>query len=379
MNKTIKLTFTPLVISFYFLLAVGTKGYSQEEDLIVDRIANRLNLPWSISFLDTCQFLVTEKNGNLYHYDQNGDRTSIEHTLKVSPGGQGGLLDVVAARDFETSRTIFLTYSISIERGNRALGVSSATLSENYSELQNQKTLFVAGTGDNSTYHFGSRVVESQDGKLFITHGDRGTREAAQSLNEYNGKIFRINPDGTIPTDNPFFGRSDALPEIWSYGHRNPQGAALDLNGNLLASEHGARGGDEMNVIRKGLNYGWPVISYGVHYTGAKIGVGTKFEGMEQPKHYWDPSIAPSGTMVYSGKLWPEWTGHVFVGSLKFDYIAILDPKNGWQETDRIKIPETRRVRDVRENPDGTIWFLAEERNALYRLSTSGFRSSCNY
>ncbi len=162
------------------------------------------------------------------------------------------------------------------------------------------------------------------DGTLFLTIGERGDRPSAQDRMRHNGSIIRINRDGSIPDDNPFRGQSGE-PEIWSYGHRNPQGAALDLDGDLWAVEHGARGGDEVNRIKKGANYGWPVISYGRHYSGLKIGEGTAKSGMEQPAHYWDPSIAPSGMMIYSGALWPEWRGDMFVGSLKFDYISRLD------------------------------------------------------
>ena len=194
--------------------------------------------------------------------------------------------------------------------------------------------------------------------------------------------MVRINTDGSIPEDNPFVNIEGALPEIWTYGHRNPQGAGLDLEGNLLISEHGPRGGDEVNLILRGKNYGWPVIGYGTHYTGQKVGIGTENEGMEQPKFYWDPSIAPSGLMVYSGKLWPEWKGHIFVGSLKFDYITRIDPGANYQEVEQISLPETNRVRDVREAPDGSIWFISEDRGSIYRLLPEGYSTaeeSCRY
>jgi glucose/arabinose dehydrogenase len=210
-------------------------------------------------------------------------------------------------------------------------------------------------------------VVEAADGTLFLTIGDRGDRPSAQDRSVHNGSVIRIQRDGRIPSDNPFIGETGVQPEIWSYGHRNPQGAGLDLEGNLWVSEHGARGGDEVNVVRKGANYGWPVISYGRHYSGGKIGEGTAQDGMQQPELYWDPSIAPSGLMVYSGALFPQWRGDMFVGSLKFDYIAQLsgDPL---REIAQIQTDETLRVRDVVEGPDGAIWFISVGRDSVYRI-----------
>ena len=221
--------------------------------------------------------------------------------------------------------------------------------------------------GSRGGRHFGSRLVEAGDGTLFLTIGDRGDRPSAQDLDVENGSVLRITKDGQIPAGNPFVGQAGAQPEIWSYGHRNPQGAASDLEGNLWVVEHGARGGDEVNRVRKGANYGWPVISYGRHYSGLKIGEGTQKEGMEQPEYYWDPSIAPSGMMIYSGALWPEWRGSIFVGSLKFDRISRLSGDPLVEEV--LETEETVRVRDVREGPDGAIWFLSVGEGALFRVS----------
>ncbi|HCE70582.1 MAG TPA: hypothetical protein DET67_04815, partial [Ruegeria sp.] len=216
--------------------------------------------------------------------------------------------------------------------------------------------------------HFGSRVVEAADGTLFVTLGDRGADASAQDPGNPQGSVIRIHPDGRIPSDNPFVGQSGIRPEVWSLGHRNPQGAGLDAQGRLWTSEHGARGGDEVNLIRPGANYGWPVISYGRHYSGARIGEGTHKEGMEQPKFHWDPSIAPSGLLVYSGTLWPAWKGDIFVGSLKFDHIVRLTG-SPLREAERIEGPETERLRDIVEAPDGAIWFISEGRGAVYRIS----------
>jgi glucose/arabinose dehydrogenase len=198
-----------------------------------------------------------------------------------------------------------------------------------------------------------------------MTMGERGDRPAAQDLSRHNGSVIRLNRDGSVPSDNPFVGQSGAQPEIWSYGHRNPQGAALDASGQLWVNEHGARGGDEVNRVKKGANYGWPVIAYGRHYSGLKIGEGTSKPGMEQPAHYWDPSIAPSGMTFYSGNI-SGWQGDAFVGSLKFDYIARLDGTT-MAEVEQLKSPETLRVRDVRTGPNGGLWFISVGNGAVYR------------
>jgi glucose/arabinose dehydrogenase len=217
--------------------------------------------------------------------------------------------------------------------------------------------------------HFGSRLVEAPDGALFMTIGERGDRRSAQDLSRHNGSILRLSRKGQAMPDNPFSTTPGAQPEIWSYGHRNPQGLTLDLAGNLISVEHGARGGDEVNRITKGVNYGWPIIAYGRQYTGFKIGEGTHKEGMEQPDFFWDPSIAPSGLMVYSGKLWPNWRGDIFVGSLKFDYISRLSDDGALRAVEKIAGPETGRVRDVREAPDGSIWFLRVNDGSVYRIA----------
>ena len=211
-------------------------------------------------------------------------------------------------------------------------------------------------------------MIEAQDGSLFVSLGERGDRPSAQDLAREQGSIIRILPDGRIPGDNPFVDVAGARPAIWSYGHRNPQGMAMDAKGNIWAVEHGARGGDEVNRIERGANYGWPIISYGRHYSGLKIGEGRAKPGLQQPEWYWDPSIAPSGMLIYSGALWPEWRGDIFVGSLKFDYISRLSGTQ-LQEVEKLQSPETGRVRDIREAPDGAIWFASEYEGALYRIT----------
>lgn len=339
---------------------------SQAGELRVTRMLAGLDVPWSIGFLPDGSYLVTERSGDLLLVT-DGTARRVAGVPPVVAAGQGGLLDVMVPADFATSREVFLSYSRR-QGGGAGTALAVGRLSADGSRLEAVRTLFEAAPGGAGGRHFGSRVVEARDGTLFITIGERGDRPSAQDRSNHNGTVVRINRDGSVPGDNPFVGQPGVQPEIWSYGHRNPQGAALDLQGRLWVAEHGARGGDEVNRIRKGANYGWPVISYGRHYSGAKIGEGTAKPGMEQPAHYWDPSIAPSGLMVYSGKLWPQWRGHIFVGSLKFDYIARLAGTD-LSEVEQLQSPETGRVRDVVEAPDGTIWFLSQESGAVYRLS----------
>lgn len=335
-------------------------------DFKIEKFASRFRIPWSIGFLPDARILVTERAGKLFVVDQNGRRKQVHGTPDVFARGQGGLLDVVVARDFAQSREIFLSYAK--PQGNGAgTALAVARLSDDLRRLEDFRPLFEMRPGATGGRHFGSRIVEALDGSLFMTIGERGDRPAAQDLSRHHGSIVRLQRDGTPPKDNPFVSRQAAQGEIWSYGHRNPQGLALDLQGRLWAVEHGAKGGDEVNLIRKGGNYGWPVIAYGRHYNGRKIGTGSHRPGMLQPRFYWDPSIAPSGLMIYSGKLWPDWRGAMFVGSLKFDYIAVLD-QSGRREISQLQSSETARVRDIREAPDGTIWFLSEDNGALYRL-----------
>ena len=337
-----------------------------QENWAIQPVVTGLDTPWAVAPLPDGSVLVTQKGGTLIL--QRGEtRIDVAGVPEVALDGQGGLLDITLAWDFAQTRTLFLTYAKRQGSGS-GTALASARLAKDGRRLEQVTELFAMKPGSTGGRHFGSRVVEAPDGTLFMTIGDRGDGPAAQDRSRHNGAIIRVNRDGSVPRDNPFVGQADILPEIWSYGHRNPQGAGLDLSGNLWTSEHGARGGDEVNLIRKGANYGWPVISYGRHYSGLKIGEGTAKEGMAQPALYWDPSIAPSGLMVYSGTLFPEWKGDIFVGALKFDYIARLrgDPL---REVAQIKTRETSRVRDVVEGPNGAIWFISESEGTVYRIT----------
>lgn len=347
--------------------AVSAAGLETESGTVtVERVASGFTTPWAIGLLPDGSFLVTERGGTL-RLVQDGRASSVSGVPEVAARGQGGLLDVTVARDFATSREIWLTYSKPQTQG-AGTALLAARLSDDGTRLEDQRLLFEAAPVGRTGRHFGSRVVEATDGTLFVTIGDRGDRPSAQDRSNHNGAVIRINRDGSVPADNPFVGQNGIQPEIWSFGHRNPQGAGLDGQGNLWTAEHGARGGDEVNRIKKGANFGWPVISYGRHYSGQKIGEGTTKAGMEQPRHYWDPSIAPSGLLVYGGGMFPEWQGDIFVGSLKFGQIVRLNP-DPTQQAEVLSSRDTRRVRDLAEAADGSIWFLSEGNGAVYRIT----------
>lgn len=347
-------------------IAVGQQMQTDQGALTVTPMITGLDTPWAFGFLPDGGVLVTERDGQLL-YARDGKTHEIKGTPQVVAEGQGGLLDVMIPRDFAQSREIFLSFA---KRQGRGAGTAVAVgrLSDDLRRLRDVRVIFEAAPSALTGRHFGSRIVEARDGTLFVTLGERGQRPSAQNLGLHQGSVIRINRDGSVPRDNPFVGRSDAQPQIWSYGHRNPQGMAVGLDGAIWSVEHGARGGDEINRLRKGANYGWPVIAYGRHYTGGEIGEGTHKDGMEQPDFYWDPSIAPSGMMIYSGKLWPDWRGHIFVGSLKFDYIARLSGQR-LRELEQLQSSETERVRDIREAPDGSIWFMSVGAGVVYRLA----------
>lgn len=338
-------------------------------EVAVTLVAQGLEEPWALGFLPGGRYLVTERGGRLWLGD-GADLAPVEGTPPVVARGQGGLLDIMVPRDFSQSRQVFLSYVTAQRGGGAGTALAVARLSQDGRRLTGLRRLFEMRPGSRGGRHFGSRIVEAADGRIFLTIGDRADRDLAQDPGRHNGSVIRLNRDGSVPADNPFVGQPGALPEIWSIGHRNPQGAALDEGGRLWISEHGARGGDEINLVRRGANYGWPVISYGRHYSGLPIGEGTAKDGMEQPAHYWDPSIAPSGMLIYSGRLWPEWRGDIFVGSLKFDRIERLSgAPDALQVAEVMQSPEMGRVRDLREAPDGSIWFLSVNEGAVFRMA----------
>ena len=338
--------------------------------MAISRVADGLIEPWAIAFLPDGGFLITERGGVLKHFRRSMAAPAIIDGLPaIAVFGQGGLLDVMIPRDFADTREIWFTYSVAKDPG-AATAIGKGVLSPDGTRVSGFVTHFELATGSGDPRHFGARLIEAADGTIFATIGDRGTGPdgmAAQDLLRGEGKVIYLNRDGT-----PAIRLSGALPGVYSYGHRNPQGATLDLTGRLLTVEHGAQGGDELNAPEASKNYGWPVVSYGLDYDDARIGVGTQSPGIEQPLHYWDPSIAPSGLMIYSGALVPEWRGDIFFGSLNSDFLGRLDPDTpaptGYSE-ERIAAPETSRVRDVVEAPDGSIWFLSVVQGAAYRIA----------
>jgi len=355
---------------FVSLLIVGTGacqdakhvGPSGETKVAITAVASGLEHPWSLAFLPDGRMLVTERSGRLRYVGKDGALSEpVAGVPAVYAKGQGGLLEVILDPEFAKNSVIYLCYAEPGDGEKNGTAVARARLDgQRVSDL---KVIFQQQPKFASSHHFGCRLVFARDGNLFVTLGERNSqRDSAQDLGTHIGKIVRITRDGGVPADNPFVGRKDALPEIWSYGHRNIQGATLHPEtGQLWVHEHGPRGGDEINLPLVGRNYGWPVITYGREYSGPAIGEGTEKAGMEQPVHYWVPSIAPSGMAFHSGNGYPAWKGQLFVGALAARQLVRLavDPDGSIRSEERIAIDG--RVRDVREGPDGALYLLTDE------------------
>lgn len=341
-----------------------------------ETVASGLENPWGVAFLPEGRFVVTEKPGRLRLVAADGKLGApIQGLPPVAAGGQGGLLDVLADSGFAQNRTLYFCYAEPEASGGSAnsTALARARLSADGTKLEALKVIFSQKPKVASRAHFGCRIVEARDGNLFLTLGDRFSRkEDAQTLDNHHGKVVRIAKDGSVPKDNPFVGKAGALPEIWSYGHRNGQGAALAPDGRFWMTEHGPQGGDEINIPRAGVNHGWPVITYGENYGGGKIGEGiTRKDGMEQPLHYWVPSIAPSGmTFLTSDRYGAGWKGNLFVGSLKFGYLDRIELKDDKVVAEHKLLADGRaRIRDVKQGPDGLLYVLTDESDGkLLRL-----------
>ena len=345
----------------------------------VQTVAHGLNMPWAVEPLPDGRFLVTEKPGALRIVSANGTISPpVAGVPAVRNSGQGGLLDIALDPAFKANHVIFFCYSEQRVGGN-GVTLARARLVEDAggAHLEDLQVIFRALPTIDSDRQLGSRIAFDKAGKLYLTVGERGIDSAvgqAQNLGSHFGKIVRLNADGSVPADNPFVGRSDALPEIWTWGHRDPQSLAVDpFTDKVWSIEHGPRGGDELNLLKRGANYGWPIICYGIDYPGTKIGAGiTQMEGMEQPVYYWDPVIAPSGMLIYSGAMFPEWKGSVFVGGLSGAKLVRLQMKN-----DRVVGEEwflqdkNSRIRDVQQGPDGAVYAVTETGtdSALLRIS----------
>lgn len=331
--------------------------------LFVDDLQN----PWGMAFLPDGALLVTEKAGKLL-YVKNGKKTTISNIPAIYNRGQGGLMDVELHPNYTENGWIYFSYASSEGKGNGGnTAIIRAKLKEN--RLIQQEILYKAVPNTSKGQHFGSRLEFDQEGFLYFSIGDRGNRDVnPQDIKHDGGKIYRIHDNGTIPRDNPFSNQSGAKTAIFSYGHRNPQGLALHpKTGKLWEHEHGPRGGDEINIVEKGKNYGWPVITYGINYSGTKITNETSKSGMEQPQYQWTPSIAPCGMAFVTSEKYPDWQGNLLVGSLSFQYLERLELEND-KVVYREKLLDNRgRVRNVKQAPDGFI-YVAIEGKGIYRL-----------
>lgn len=343
---------------------------TEKRALAVHEVATGLDHPWAIAFVSENDWLVTERSGQLRRIV---DGTLLEEPIaglpSIKQNGQGGLLDVALHPDFETNQLVYLSYS-GADGSKSNTEVLRGKLTGN--KLESVEVIFKATPKTRGGRHFGSRLAFDDAGFLFISLGDRGKKENGQLQSTHAGSIIRLNDDGSIPDDNPFVNVEGVLPEIYSYGHRNVQGMSFDsTTGKLWAHEHGPQGGDELNEVMAGQNYGWPVITYGVNYgIGTKIGEGTEKNGMMQPTTFWDPSIAPSGLAIVNSDKYPEWNGNFLVGALKFQLLARLeiDDEKVTNE-ERLLAGELGRIRDVRQGPDGYIYLLTDSDNgAVYRL-----------
>ena len=366
--------------SYFFLILINSIFYitsciSQENPPMIETpdqskyttelIVDGIDIPWGMDFINEQELLVTDKKGTLYHV-LNGVKTEVSGLPKIYVRGQGGLLDVALHPNFKSNGLVYLAISVNIEGDE---GGNTALYRGTYEEfkLKNIELLYKAVPNTKKGQHWGSRIVFDDEGHLFFGVGDRGNRDVnPQDLKKDGGKIYRLNLDGSIPDDNPFINEEGAKKAIYTYGNRNPQGLIFHPNtGDLWEHEHGPKGGDEINILKKGKNYGWPVITYGINYSGTSITDKREMPGMEQPLYYWVPSIAPSGIAFSTSGVYKDWEGDLFVGSLKFKYLERLVIKNN-KVTKREKIlNEIGRVRNVKEGPDGYLYLGVDGKGIL--------------
>jgi len=332
------------------------------KDLKLEEVVSIGGIPWGMAFLDENKLLITQKDGKVYLYDlSNSKLTLLNNPPKSKFQGQGGLLDVQISPNYKTDGWIYFTYAKEVD-SSAVTVLSRAKLKDN--SFYALEELLVSDSATNTGAHFGSRITFDERGYLYFSIGDRGVRDDAQDLLNHSGTIIRLNLDGTIPKDNPFVKNKDALDEIYSYGHRNPQGLFYDkLSKKIFSIEHGPRGGDEINIIEAGKNYGWPVISYGKEYWAPfAVGEGTHKEGMQQPIKVYIPSIAPSSLIVYSGKVFKEYKGNIFSGALKLRHInrIVLNEKHEVISEERLFTHLNERIRNIIESPHGYIYFSTD-------------------
>ncbi|MCO6186312.1 PQQ-dependent sugar dehydrogenase [Rhizobium sp. L1K21] len=355
--------------------ALSAEFSSDEVALKTDVLADGLDHPWSVEVLPDGAYIVSERPGRLRIIRDGAISEPIEGLPDLFVGGQGGLLDIAIPSNFSQSRQFYFTASIPMT-GGQGTALFSAVLSEDEAQLENVEKLFEMNKGTQTGHHFGSRIALADNGDIFLTLGERGDGERAQDLGDYAGAVIHLKADGTPYPAVEFTRGAMGLPGMWSKGHRNPQGIDIDPEtGRIVVVEHGARGGDEINFPQQGKNYGWPVISYGRHYSGAKIGKGTEAEGYEQPYYYWDPSIAPGALAVYHGEMFPEWEGDFLVTALKFQLLSRLErgPDGAVQKEEHLFADAFGRLRDVKVAPDGAVLLLTDESDGeLIRVSRQG-------
>ena len=341
--------------------AETTRHRAEDHDFKLVTLAEDLSHPWALAFLPDGGFLVSERGGTLWHL-RDGERHEVEGLPEIAAVGQGGLLDLALHPDFAENRWLYMTYAARQGRGH-ATRLARARLEG--TRLQALQVLLETDSVTRTGRHFGSRLQFGDDGLLYMTIGDRGVADLAQELGNHAGTVLRLTETGSVPEDNPFVGSDAPHPEIYSYGHRNPQGLTRHPEtGAIWAVEHGPRGGDELNRIRPGVNFGWPVITYGRAYSGLPIGEGAHKEGMAQPVAYWVPSISPSGMAFYSGTDFPAWRGSLFVGALSGQLLARLELDGDRLVSEERLLEELgERIRDVRQGPDGLLYLLTDEGN----------------
>lgn len=363
MSTLNKLIFPALAAILAAGAAQADEFATQKVKVKIDVVASGLEFPWAVEVLPDGGYLVTERPGRLRIVRDGKLSDPIEGVPEVAANGQGGLLDMALSPDFARDRTIYMTAALAYD-GGAGTGVIKAKLSDDERALTEVHTIFKMKKVGTTGRHFGSRIAFGPDGKLYFAIGDRGDMKRGQDFMDHAASIMRINTDGSVPDDNPFADGKNALPEIFSKGHRNAQGLVFDpVTAGIATAEHGAQGGDEINLPKAGLNYGWATITYGKNYNGRKIGVGTSAPGLEQPAYYWDPSIAPGALVVYEGKMFPEWKDDIFTTSLKFGLISRID-RDGtgtFGEEERFLDAEYGRLRDIIVAPDGALLVTTDD------------------